>query len=166
MALDELTAMEQSSRLVVSHPYQSSNLMHQQRTRDAVSEAAFDSSARFETALSLELREAPCHSVSTMQQRGRDILFRLGNEVQDALRQQRAHMVHEQHQCVQEGEAQLDFVRRQMESEQRSSLRILELFLQERDLVRQEAQNLRDTEHRSEQAAVLSRAEVEELTVQ
>ena len=75
-------------------------------------------------------------------------------------------MVHEQHQCVQGGEAQLDVVRHQMASEQRASLMILQLFLQERDLVRQEVQYLRDTKHRSEQAALLPRAEVEELTVQ
>ena len=55
-----------------------------------------------------------------MQHRERDILFRLGR-------------AHEQHQLVQEGEAQLNFVRNRMESEQRTSLTILESLSQERD---------------------------------
>ena len=49
------------------------------------------------------------------------ILLRLGAQAQDALRQQRAHMAHEQHQLAQE---------------QRASLRIIESVTQERDVVR------------------------------
>ena len=39
----------------------------------------------------------------TMQQRETCVFLRLGTEPQEALRQQRAHMVHEQHQLVQKG---------------------------------------------------------------
>ena len=69
----------------------------------AVSKAVLDSSsARLEVTWSLELTEAQLNNKSTMHQRERDILFWLGNEGQDALRQQRARMVHEQHQFVEE----------------------------------------------------------------
>ena len=51
--------------------------------------------------------------------------FDVGNEAQEALRQQGAHMVQEQHQAVEDGAA-LIFRCGQMLSEQRASLRILE----------------------------------------
>ena len=70
-------------------------------------------------------------------------------------------MVHEQHQLVEEREARIHFVRHQMESEQRASLRILESASQERDPVRQEAQNYRGNYHSSEQ---IPREEVQYLT--
>ena len=70
-------------------------------------------------------------------------------------------MVREQHQLVEEGEAQRNVVRYQTESVQRASLRILESVSQERDRVRQEAQHLRDNNDRSEQAALLPREDVE-----
>ena len=72
------------------------------------------------------MRQAQLNNESTMQQRETCVLLRLGTEPQEALRQQRAHMVHEQHQLVQEGEAQISFVLRCMESEQRASLRMHE----------------------------------------
>ena len=100
-----------------------------------------------------------------MQHRERDIFLRLGKEAQEPLRHQRAHMVHEQLQLLEEGEAQINFVRHRMESEQRASLRILQSVSRERDLVRQEAYHLRDDYQRSERAALLPREEVEELIV-
>ena len=39
--------------------------------------------------------------------RERDIFFRLGNKVQERFWQQKAHIVHEQHELVEEGEAAL-----------------------------------------------------------
>ena len=80
--------------------------------------------------------------------------------------QQRAHMVHEQHQLVDEGEAQTHCVRHRMESEHRASFRILESVSKERDLVRQEALHLHDNYHRSEQAALLPGEDVDEFTFQ
>ena len=90
--------------------------------------------------------------------------FWLGNEAREALRQQKAHMVHKQHQLVEDGAAEINFVRHEMESEQRASLMILASVSQERDLVRQEAGHLRDSYHRSEQVALCLWEEVEELT--
>ena len=84
-----------------------------------------------------------------MQHRERDMFLRLGNGAQDAFRQERTHMVHEQHRIVEEEEARINFVPNHMESEQPAPLSILESVAQKRDLVRQ-AQNLRD---RSEQSA-------------
>ena len=72
-----------------------------------------------------------------------------------ARRKERAHVVHERHQLVEKGEPQIHFFRHQVESERLASLRILESVSQEPDLVRQEAQHLRDNYHRSEQAALL-----------
>ena len=86
---------------------------------------------------------------------GNEMFLRLGYEAQEGLRQQRAQMVHEQRQLVEEGEAQKQFVRRQMESEQRAYLMILESVSQESDIVRQEAQHLRDNFHRTEQSLLL-----------
>ena len=69
----------------------------------------------------------------------------------------------EQHQLVDEGEAQTHCVRHKMESGQRASLRVLESVSQERDLVRQEALHLHDNYHRAEQAAPLPGEEFDEL---
>ena len=62
--------------------------------------------ARSETALSMESRAAQLNNDLTMEMREREILFRIGNEAQVALRHQRAHLMTEHHQLVQEGEAQ------------------------------------------------------------
>ena len=48
--------------------------------RKSVTQAPLDSSARFETTLSLELEQAQCNNESTMQQRGRDIFLRHGSD--------------------------------------------------------------------------------------
>ena len=96
MALDELSALEQNDRLAMFHQ----NQQFQRAVRDAASQAAFDSPARFEMTLCLALRQAQFNRVSTMRHREREILFRLGNEAQTAVRQHGAHMVHEQHQLV------------------------------------------------------------------
>ena len=127
MAQDELSTLKQSARLALFHLNQtiSTRCPNQRLARDAVGQAALDSSDRFETTLTLELRESQFNNESTIQQRERDILFRLGDGSQDALRQQRTHTVHEQNQLVQEGEAQIDFCLRQMESQQRATLRNL-----------------------------------------
>ena len=82
------------------------------------------------------------------------------NEAQEAPRQQRTHMVHEQHQLV-AGEAQINFDRYQMELVKRACLRILKSVSHERDFVRQEAQHLHDHYDRSEQAALLPGKDVE-----
>ena len=87
--------------------------------------------------------------------------FRLGNEAQDGLRQKRAHMVHEQNRIVPEREAQIQFVRYQMESEQRTTVRILESVSQDRDTVRHETQQIWEADQRSESAAQLLKAEVQ-----
>ena len=68
-------------------------------------------------ALGLELRQAQLNKESAALHRERDILLRLGNEAQERLRQQNAHTVHE---------------------------RLSNPVSQERDLVRQRAQHLRD----------------------
>ena len=139
--------MEQNTRLPTFHQnpqFQLAVREYQRQARDAVSQAALVSSARHEVTLILEVRQATCHNQPTMQHRERDILLRLGEEAQDALWQQRAYMVHEQHHFVEEGEAAIHVIRYQMESEQRASLRILESVSQDRDFVRQKAQHLRD----------------------
>ena len=48
----------------------------------------------------------------------KDIIFRVGNEAQDALRQQRARMLDKQNQLVQEGAGEISLVRHQIEWEQ------------------------------------------------
>ena len=93
-----------------------------------------------------------------MQHRERDVLLRLGNQAQDALGQQRTHMAHERHQLVQGGEAQLNFVRHPMKSEQRASWSHRHVTLLAR------RQHLLDNDHRSEQTAQLNREVVEGLT--
>ena len=64
-------------------------------------------------------------------------------------------MVHEQNQTVQEGEAQIHFVRHQMESEQGASVGLIEAI--SRDIVCQDAHNVRDIYQTSESAAQLPR---------
>ena len=91
-AQDEVSAMEQSSRLASVHQgqqFQHAVREHQRLARGAVSQAILDSPARFETSLSLELKQAQFHNESTMQQRERVMVLRLGNEAQDARRQRR-----------------------------------------------------------------------------
>ena len=119
--------------------------------------------ARFETTLSLELRQAQLKnaSASAMLNRERHIFLRHGNDAQEALRQQRTHMVHEQRHFVEEGEDQTNFVRHQIASEQRASSRIFESVSQDRDFHRQEAQNVHDIRRRSESTAELTRKEVQ-----
>ena len=80
-----------------------------------------DSYARFDIALSLELRQAQLDNESAIQHKERKMFLRLGDEAQDKLRQQKAHRVHEQHQLVEEGEARIHFNRHQVESEQRAA---------------------------------------------
>ena len=67
--------------------------------------------------------------------------FDMAAKCQEALQQQRAHVVHEQHQLVQEREAQINFVVCQKESGRRASLGILESVSKDCEIVRQEAQN-------------------------
>ena len=114
-----------------------------------------DSCARFYIALSLELRQAQLANESAIKHKERKMFFRLGDETQNELRQQKAQAVHEQHQLAEEGEARIHFDRHLVESEQRAALRILESVSQDGDLVRQEAQRLRGNSHRSKQAAQL-----------
>ena len=70
--------------------------------------------------MELGIETSTTEHVSTVcsQHRQREILLRLGKESQDAL-----HMVHEQHQRVQEGTAQINVVRHQVEMEHQVSLR-------------------------------------------
>ena len=137
-------------------PYEQFKLAmrEQQRpSRAAVRQAVLDTSARREVTWSLELRQAQFNNESTMQQRDTCVLLRLDTEPQEALRQQRAHMVHEQHQLVQE---------RRSTNKCRSELhgiRATSVFedarinSQDRDVVRQEARHFREAHERSEQAA-------------
>ena len=71
VAQDELSAMEQS-RVALFHQdhFQLAVREHQRLVRDAVSQPVFDSVDRFETTLSIELRQAQFNNESTMQQRG------------------------------------------------------------------------------------------------
>ena len=71
------------------------------------SQAVFDSSARCETALSLESRAAQLNHESTMERKGRTFPFRIGNEAQ-ALWHRRTHLLTEHHQLVQEGDCPKD----------------------------------------------------------
>ena len=60
MALEELAAMEQHSRLAMFHQIQGFQHVvqeHQARARDSVNQAVFDSSARCDTASSMKLRD-------------------------------------------------------------------------------------------------------------
>ena len=64
--------MEQSTRLTFHHEAQQVQLGvrgYQRLARDAVSQAALNSSARLETTLRLEMRHAKSNTESTMQQR-------------------------------------------------------------------------------------------------
>ena len=164
---DDAPAMEHKARFALFH--QSQQFQHAVRERQriasfAVSQAVLEPSARFGTPMIFELKEAQCNNQSTMHQRGRDILFRLGNEAQDALRQER--MVHEQNQFVQKGEAQINFVRHQLESEQRAPMWVLEAVSPDRDIVRRAAPNSGDIQQRSESAAQLSWGEDQTLSHQ
>ena len=113
MAQVVCAAMEHNSRLAMFH--QNQGFPHavqeeQRRARDAGNRAVLDSPDRCETALSTELRVAQRKNESTMEMRERESIFRIGNEVQ-AVRQQRAFMLMEHHQLVQEGDAQRYFNR-------------------------------------------------------
>ena len=81
--------------------------------------------------LSLESRQAQLDKESAVQHRERLVFLRLCNEAQ-----QRAHMVHEQHQFVAEEDAQIHVVRHQYGFGQRASLRILASVSQECDVTR------------------------------
>ena len=75
-------------------------------------------------------------------------------------------MAHEQHQVFADGEAKINVVRHQLESQQRAPLRILESTSKERDIVLQQARRSRDSRMRSESAAQVPRDEVQVLTHQ
>ena len=66
--------MEQSTFPALCHQTRQFQLA----ARERVSQAVFDSSARFETTVSLELRQAQFNKESTMQHTERYVLFRLG----------------------------------------------------------------------------------------
>ena len=98
-----------------------------------------------------KLRRAQLYNESTMQNSERErLLLRIDSEAPDAL-EQRAHVVHEQQQPVEEGEAHLNVVRHQMESGHVAFAHL-------------ERQRIRDNFHRSEQAAQVLREEVEGFT--
>ena len=95
------------------------------------------------------------------------MFFRHAHKSQEAFRQQRAHMVHELHQLVEEGSS-INKCRSasngiKWHRSNEHLLRILESASQKRDFDRREAQHLRDNCHRSEQAGLLSREEVEHV---
>ena len=68
---------------------------HQRRARDAVNHAVLDSSARCETAVSMESRAAQRNGETTTVTREREILFKIGSEAQAPLRHPRAHLLTE-----------------------------------------------------------------------
>ena len=125
--------MEQNGRLATFHQSPTDPNCCT-RASTTVGQAVLDSSAGCEMRLSLDVRQAQLNKESAVQQRERNIFLRLGNdahEAQEALRQQTPVW------CTSninffEGEAQTNFVRHHMESEQLS---------QECDLV-QKAQHL------------------------
>ena len=91
---------------IKNHQFQLAVREHQRLARDAVGQAVLDSSARSGTTLSLELRQAQLNHESAVQHRERDMSFDLVTKLKMHFGQQRAHMVHEHHQLVHEGEAQ------------------------------------------------------------
>ena len=93
------------SRDVSSKSRMSRNIGEDPR-RSAVNQTVLDSSARCETALSMELRAAQLNNDSAMEMRDREIVFKIGNEAPAALRHDRAHMVTELNIFVLEGDAQ------------------------------------------------------------
>ena len=88
-------------------------------------------------------------------QRGQGILFRIGNEAQAALRHQRAHILPEHQQLVQEGDAQGYFIWHPVDYEQRTCKWQLEEVVRDRDLVREESIHFRQMCERSEISARL-----------
>ena len=100
-----------------------------------------------------------------MQRRHRVIHFRHGNKAQHPLLAEKSpYGARAKSTRSKKREAQLRVVRRQMESEQRTSTMILESVSQDRDIVCQEALNARDIFQKSERAAQLPRTEVQNLT--
>ena len=92
MDQDELAAMEQNSRLMMFHPkkergFHKAVQEYQRTARDAVNQDVLESSARCETALSLEYGAAR-HRIDHGDE----------SETQAALRHQRAHMLTEHNQ--------------------------------------------------------------------
>ena len=66
MGQNEVSVVEQNIRLaLVHHKFQLAVREHQRRARDAVRHAVFDSSARLELTLGLELRQAQQNNEST-----------------------------------------------------------------------------------------------------
>ena len=112
-----------------------------------------DTSARREVKWSLELRQAQLDNESTMQQRETCVFLRLGTEPQEALRQQRAHMVHEQHQLVQERRSSNKFRSALHGIGAASVFEDPRINSQERDVLRQEARHFQDAHQRFDQAA-------------
>ena len=75
---------------------------------------------RCENALSMELRATQLTTESTVELRERAVLLRLRNEVQAALKHQRAHKLTEHHQLAQEGRARRSAIPHQKDGEERA----------------------------------------------
>ena len=104
ITLEEWSAIEQKTSLSFFQQNQGHQIAVQEhltsRRCGESSQTVFESSARYETMLMMELRAAQMNNEPTVEQRERDILFRIGNEAQTAVRQQRAHMLTEHEQLV------------------------------------------------------------------
>ena len=73
LAQDELASMEQHFRLAMFHQNQGFRQAvqeNQRRARDAIDQSVFDSPARCDTALAMDLLAAQLNNVSTMEKEG------------------------------------------------------------------------------------------------
>ena len=76
-----MSQWEQDSRLMMFHHNPGLHQAvqeHQRRAQDAVNQAVLESTARCETALSIDLRVAQLNNEPIMEMREREIIFRIG----------------------------------------------------------------------------------------
>ena len=126
---------------------------HQRRARYAVNRAVVESPARCETALMMELR-APQLNTESLIQKTPESLFRIGNEAQAALGQQRAHMLTEHEQLVLEGDAHRIGTRHELTSERRDcKIWQLEKSNRDQEINREEPHHDRDMSDNSKMSA-------------
>ena len=90
----------------------------QRRARRAVNEAVLESSVRLKPQMMFELRTAQSDNEQHMALREREIVTRLGHEVQVAFRHKRDHMLTLHQPLVREEDAQREFWQQYMASEQ------------------------------------------------
>ena len=97
-------SMDHIARLALFHQHQQFQITIQKHQRFAVSPAVWDSSARFETTLSMELRTSTFKKCIHHAERGTRYPPSTWKRISRSTWQQRAHMVHKQQQLVQMNE--------------------------------------------------------------